>query len=111
VSTASKPPLLDVSLRTDGTEATIVLVGDFDLSSTLVFWEVFERVLGARFEVVVVDAGGLTFADSTAIVTFLRAREAAEDQEIEFRVSPMSDALRKVVSLIGLSHIFDGDAR
>jgi anti-sigma B factor antagonist len=103
----SEEPLLDVSVRKNGTKATIAVAGEFDMSTRPLFTAAVGLALEDAIEVVIIDAGGLMFADSSAVLALLKAREAAEAQRVEFQVTPISDQLQRVLDLAGLGDMFD----
>jgi anti-sigma B factor antagonist len=103
----SDEPLLDVSVRKSGTRATIAVAGEFDMSSSPLFRAAVGQALENAVEVVIIDAGGLTFADSSAVLALLKAREAAEAHSVEFQVTPISEELERILELTGLGQMFD----
>jgi anti-anti-sigma regulatory factor len=54
----------DAATSCDDGTATIVLVGEFDMSSTAHFWASVSEVLGSALPSITVEARGLTFIDS-----------------------------------------------
>jgi anti-anti-sigma factor len=102
----SEPSLLSVSCQVEGTAATIAVTGEFDLSGRPAFLAVFHRALDGGVDLVTIDASGLTFADSTALVALFQAREAAETRNVKFQLAPVSDALHRLLSLAGVVDAF-----
>jgi anti-sigma B factor antagonist len=94
--------VLYVEAKYDGTEAAIVLVGEFDMTGTEPFWGTFSEVLGTRPDTVTVEARDLTFIDSSGLAAMARAREAASEAGIAFGVREPSPALRRIVEIFGL---------
>ena len=89
--------------------ATIVLVGEFDMSCAAHFWASVSEALGTRPRSVTVEARGLTFIDSAGLQALMRAREAAGEAGAAFRVSDPSPALRRVVEVTGTMELLIGE--
>jgi hypothetical protein len=58
-----------------------------------------QRGLGTPPASITVDARGLTFIDSSGLVALMRARDAAADGGVAFRISEPSPARRRVAGL------------
>ena len=71
--------VLHVEARYDDTEATIVLDGEFDMAGVARFWGYVSAVLAPHPLSIAVDARGLTFIDSSALMALLRACDAATE--------------------------------
>jgi anti-sigma B factor antagonist len=89
----------------DGTEPAIVLVGEFDMTGVDLFWGAVSEVLGTCPRSVAVEAGGLTFVDSSGLMALVRARDAAAEAGATFRVREPSPALRRIAELCGLKEL------
>ena len=99
--------VLYVEAKYDGSEAVIILVGEFDATGAEPFWRAVSEVLGTDPRSVEVEAGGLTFIDSSGLMALVRARDAAADAGATFRVREPSPALRRIVELCGLEELLD----
>jgi anti-sigma B factor antagonist len=88
-----------------GAEVTISLVGEFDMSGSERFWSVLSEALAADPRSVVVDASRLDFIDSSGLMAFVRARDAAEEAGASLHVRSPSPALRRVVEILGLEDL------
>jgi anti-anti-sigma factor len=97
--------VLYVEAKYDGTEAAIILVGEFDMTGAELFWGTFSEVVGTRPRSVAVEARGLTFIDSSGLMALVRARDAAAEAGATFRVRKPSPALRRIVELCGLEEL------
>ena len=93
-----------IEARYVGNEATIVVEGEFDTTGTEQFWGHVSEAIKSRSEAVIVDGRGLAFIDSSGLMAFVRACEAAVDAGMTFQVRP-SPALRRIVELTGLEHL------
>jgi anti-sigma B factor antagonist len=94
--------VLYVEAKYDGTEAAIVLVGEFDMTGTEPFWGAFSEVLGTRPVTLTVETRELTFIDSSGLAAMVRAREAATEAGVAFRIREPSPPLRRITELSGL---------
>ena len=94
--------VLHVEARYDDSEATIVLDGEFDASGLALFWRYLGAVLAPHPLSVAVDARGVTFIDSSGLMGLLRARDAAAEADVAFRVVKPSPPLRRLAELAGV---------
>jgi hypothetical protein len=63
--------VLYVEAKCDGTEAAVILVGEFDMTGIEPFWGAVGEVLGTRAVAVTVEARGLTFIDSSGVIALV----------------------------------------
>lgn len=56
---------------------------------------------------VVVDMGGIAFMDSTALSTFMRAKESLEDRGTSLRLTTPSKAVERIFAVTGFGDYFD----
>jgi anti-sigma B factor antagonist len=92
---------LDIEARQGRTKATVTVAGSLDQHSSASFRACVDEALGARPTFVVVDARGLTFVDASGLAALVRARHAASEAGVAFRVSDASPALRNVAEEAG----------
>jgi anti-anti-sigma factor len=97
----SQAESLRVAARYGGTEVTLIVEGSLDRSSSAPFRAWVEEALGGRPRSIVVDAGALTAVDSSGLAALLRARYAATEAGVAFRLRDPSSALRRAVELAG----------
>ncbi len=90
------------------TGATIVLVGEFDMTGTELFWAHVSGALEAHPTSITIDAGGLSFIDSSGLMALLRARDAAVDAGVAFEVRQPSPALRRIAEVAGVKDLLRG---
>ena len=55
---------------------------------------------------VVVDLGGITFMDSTALSMFMRAKDQLDEQGIELRLAGPSEAVQRIFGVTGFGEYF-----
>jgi anti-anti-sigma factor len=97
----SQPESLRVAARYGDTEVTLVVEGSLDRSSSERFRAWVDEALGGRPRSIVVDARALTAVDSSGLAALLRARHAAIEAGVAFRLSDPSSALRHAVDVAG----------
>jgi anti-anti-sigma factor len=108
--TAPSPgDILYVATTYDDGTATIVLVGEFDMSCAAHFWASLNEALGTCPQCVTVEARGLTFIDSAGLQALLRAREAAGEAGVAFRVRESSPALQRLVEVTGTKDLLPAE--
>jgi anti-anti-sigma factor len=88
--------VLQVGARYDDAEATIVLDGEFDMTGVARFWGYLSAVLAPHPLSITVDASGLEFIDSSGLMALVRARDAAVEAGVAFRVRAPSPLLRRI---------------
>lgn len=85
--------------------AAIALQGEFDMTGTERFRACVSEALETHPRSLTVDAHGLTFIDSYGLQALLRARAAATDAGVAFRVSEPSPALRRIAEIAGVEDL------
>ena len=85
----------DVSVESDGT-VTIILAGELDIHTVPALEAALAPTLTGNTERVVVDAGALEFADSSAIAMFVRWANHAGHIEIR---DPQAHLRRRLVEM------------
>jgi anti-sigma B factor antagonist len=97
--------LLRIASEHYGSEAIIVLEGEFDLAGTERFWAFADAALAAEPRAVIVDVSGLEFVDSSGLLALMRVRDAAVEIGAAFTIRNPSVALRRIVELAGLEEL------
>jgi len=97
--------VLQVEARYDDTEATILLGGEFDMTGVARFWGYLSAVLAPHPLSITVDASGLEFIDSSGLMALVRARDAAAEAGVAFRVRAPSPLLRRIAELCGVADL------
>ena len=97
--------VLHVETRQDGSDPTIIVVGEFDMTGTEQFWAHVSEAVQARPMSLTIEARGLTFVDSSGLAAMVRAREAATEAGVAFRVSEPSPPLCRIVEICGLESL------
>ena len=101
--------VLQVEARYDDTEATIILDGEFDMAGVARFWGHLSAVLAPHPLAITVDASGLEFIDSSGLMALVRARDAAVEAGVAFRVRAPSPLLRRIAEVCGLEGVLGLD--
>ncbi len=95
-------------LITSGPSAVdVVVLGEVDMNDSDRVAEVLLRAASTGSSSIVVDLGGLMFADSSAIRALLTGRRAAEERGIAFRIANPRHEVYRVLELAGLLDTFD----
>jgi anti-anti-sigma factor len=97
--------VLHIEARYDHTEAAIILDGEFDMAGVARFWGYLSAVLTPHPLSIAVDVRGLTFIDSSGLMALVRARDAATEAEVSFRVCGPTPPLRRIVALCGIEDL------
>ncbi len=85
-----------------GAEATIVMEGEFDLSGVEQFEACVNEALAGHPGSITLHVRGLTFIDSSGLLAWLRARDAAAEEGVAFRVRDPSPAVRRLAEVAGV---------
>jgi anti-anti-sigma factor len=107
MSDGVEPSLRDrlyVEVNYDGA-ASIVVVGEFDVTGTARFWACVSEALATQPPAMIVEARGLTFIDSSGLSALLRARDAAAAAGVAFGVKEPSPGLRRIAELCGVEDL------
>jgi anti-sigma B factor antagonist len=96
------PELLQIEARYEGTKVTLILVGEFDMTGTELFSSHVREAIGTHPGSIVVNGRRLEFVDSGGLQALIRAREAAGDAGVTFRVDDPSPELQRIIELTGL---------
>jgi anti-sigma B factor antagonist len=97
--------LLRIEAKREGSKATIVLVGEFDITGTEQFWTHISQAVEARPVSVTIEGRGLTFIDSAGLAAMVRAHEAATEAGIGFRLSEPSPPVCRLIEIFGLESL------
>jgi anti-anti-sigma factor len=97
--------VLYVETKRNGAGPAIIVVGEFDMTGVEVFWAHVSEAVEARPVSITVEARGLTFVDSSGLMAMVRAREAATEAGVTFRVSEPSPPLRRIAEMCGLEDL------
>jgi anti-anti-sigma factor len=102
---SSPGDVLHVEARYDTTEATVILDGEFDAAGLARFWRYLSAVLAPHPLSVAVDGRGITFIDSSGLLALLRARDAAAEAHVAFRVIKPSPPVRHLAEYAGVENL------
>jgi anti-anti-sigma factor len=92
---------LHVKAEQDRTGTTIILEGEFDMTGTGRFWAFFSEALAASPRSITLNAAGVTFIDSSGLMALHRARTAADEAGVPFRITEPSPELRRTAQAGG----------
>ena len=111
MSDDAEPSLGDalyVEVNYDGA-ATIIVIGEFDMSGASRFWAHVSEALATRPASMIVEARGLTFIDSSGLSALLRARDAAAEAGVAFGVKEPSSGLRRIAEICGVEDLLPAE--
>ena len=95
--------VLFVSSSRDGNRTVVKLVGELDLHGTDQLTAEVQAALSEAAEIVEIDAGSLTFADSAGLRAVLLARAEAMSTGAVFRLVSVSPSVGRVIEIAGLA--------
>ena len=95
--------VLFVTSSREGNRTVVTLVGELDLHGTDQLTAEVQQALAESAEVVEIDAGALTFADSAGLRAVLMARSEAMDTGAVFRLVSVSPSVGRVIEIAGLA--------
>jgi anti-anti-sigma factor len=104
---ASQAGPLRVEAQYDGPEVTIVVEGELDVSGAgellACVSDALERLTQDRS--ITINARGLSYTDSSGLAALLRARAAADELAVAFRISEPSPQLRRLAQTSGVENL------
>ena len=89
--------------------ATIVVIGEFDMTGTARFWASVSGALATHPPAITVEARALTFIDSSGLAASIGAREAANEAGVAFRVDEPSPPLRSIAEVAGVEDLLPAE--
>ena len=88
------------------TDVTIIVIGYLDAATSRRLRECVEEVLAERPPSIAIDAGRLTFIDSSGLGALLSARHAVMTEAgLAFRIVDPSPALQRVAEFAGFNEL------
>lgn len=97
------PENLSVSVGRRGAHARVVVAGELDMHTSPVLSDWLSCVGDAN--VIDVDAGGVTFIDSSGLQTLLDAQKATSDRGAELRIVVTSERVARLVEIAGVADL------
>ncbi len=93
------------ALSADGQELTITIQGRFDFNAHQSFRDAYQLVHGSprRF---VVDLGGASYLDSSALGMLLLLRDHAGSEQSDIRLNNCNADIRKVLTVSSFDQLF-----
>jgi anti-anti-sigma factor len=99
---------LNVSSTVDGAVARVTLVGELDLDAAGALAEELGRLPEQGATEIVIDAGGLTFIDSSGLRALLSAREQLQNGGATLQIAAASPAVDRVLEITGTRALLTG---
>jgi anti-anti-sigma factor len=97
--------LLRIEVHYQGSDAIIVLEGEFDSTGVEGFVTCVVDALDAHPESIAIDARGLTFTDSSGLTALLRARAVAGTAGVAFQLRGRSLGLQRAIAHAGIADL------
>jgi anti-anti-sigma factor len=91
----------------EGDTGVVVLGGELDLLGGDAVEAAVAALVADGASTIAVDAGGVTFLDSSGLGGLLAARAVAVDAGGELRLGPVTDGVSRVIELAGVWHLLD----
>ena len=103
------PGLLTVESDIDdgGRVACLRVGGEVDMSTVVTFEKAFSAALDDAPDPLRIDLSAVTFMDSSGLNALIRARNAMEDRGITLVISGISDQVRHLFEISGLTTAFE----
>jgi anti-sigma B factor antagonist len=106
------PQRLRITTTREAHRVIVFLDGELDVNGATVaraqIDEAIERAVAHGVDHVVVDAGQLSFCDSTGLSALVRASDAASVRGIALSVRELSPPMRELLRITGLDALLDG---
>lgn len=93
--------------RQEGDTGVVVLGGELDLLGGDAVEAAVAALVADGASTISVDAGGVTFLDSSGLGGLLAARTVAVEAGGELRLGPVTDTVARVIELAGVWHLLD----
>ena len=97
---------LNVTITREGADVVLALEGEIDLASRRLLNDCLRRAADDVEGALVVDLAGVTFMDSTALQSLIRARLQLEPTGRRVVVRNPTDAIRRIFDLTGITEAF-----
>ena len=101
---------MDFAVNVDencGSYAVVSVHGEIDLHTAPQVQHTIEQAAGNGSETVIVDMSGIAFMDSTALSTFMRAKDSLQERGVSLRLATPSHAVERLFSVTGFGDYFD----
>ncbi len=87
--------------------SVIAVRGEVDIHTAPKVQYAIERGANGVVEALVVDMGGITFMDSTALSMFMRAKDSLQEQDISMKLVEPSEAVDRIFHVTGCGEYFE----
>jgi anti-anti-sigma factor len=95
-----------VDVTTEGSRATAVLQGEFDMSATFTVEPALERLVETPgLRAVRLDLSGLRFIDSTGVGVLVRLHDEAQRRGLALQIEPGPPEVQRVFEVAGLDDL------
>jgi anti-sigma B factor antagonist len=100
--------LLTVARETadGGRDVRLRLVGEMDMSTVPVFEQAFTSAVDQAPDRLIIDLSGVQFMDSSGLNALIRARNFMDDHDVDLVISGVSEQVRRLFEISGLTSAF-----
>ena len=95
-----------VNVSREGNQVVAVVDGEVDADNCSSLGAQIEPALDGDVEVLVIEASGLTFIDSSGITELLRIRDVMQERGGVCRINAPSEQVRRILEITGLADAF-----
>lgn len=90
-----------------GTPCELIVSGEIDLAVADRFYAAAAQCFATDAPGLVIDLGGVTFLDSTAIGALIRIRTTSSELDRTLLLANLSDPVVRLLTITGLDAVFD----
>jgi len=94
------------SIERVGSETTVTLCGELDVSTTAAVGEVLEHECARKPSRITLDLAAVDFVDSSALHTFVVANKQLAAHGGTLRIGGVSDSIRRTFEITQLDRVF-----
>ncbi|MEY2406994.1 MAG: hypothetical protein QOF97_1391 [Acidimicrobiaceae bacterium] len=99
---------LRIESSAEGTTARVRLIGELDLDGTVRATEALVSHAGTSVTAVIIDAGELTFLDSSGLRVLLQAREQLQEANVSLSLENATGPVERVLEMTGTLELLSG---
>jgi anti-anti-sigma factor len=99
---------LSIESSVEGDTATVRFIGELDLDGTDRATEALVEHAGSGVTTVVLDAGSLTFLDSSGLRVLLQAREQLQESNVALALENATGPVQRVLEMSGTLDLLTG---
>jgi len=102
-------PEFHVESRLEGTVATLIVLGELDVATSVSLQQVAFRMLESGLMSMRLDLSGVSFMDSSGLSTLVAIMNAAEDAQQSLALVRPSRSVARILRISGLDQVLEID--